>query len=72
MIHPGVYEFYRGRALQAPLYGFKCGHDMLEMILHCIACDDLLTSDEIDSIINLCEQAHIKMMEDNYNEREHE
>ena len=26
-----------------------------------------LTTEEFDSIINLCEKAHIKMMEDNYN-----
>ena len=61
------YDFYRGRIESAPSYGFVSGHDILKTIARCAFLDSSLTLDEFDSIINLCEQAHIKMMEDNYN-----
>ena len=62
-----VFEFYRGRIESAPLYGFVSGHEILKTVTRCAFWDSLLTLDEFNSIINLCEQAHIKMMEDNYN-----
>ena len=62
-----VYDFYRGRIDSAPLYGFKAGHEILYVIKWCAFYDSLLTTEEYNSIINLCEKAHIKMMEDNYN-----
>ena len=62
-----VFDFYRGRLESAPSYGFKCGHDILHMVTRCAFWDSNLTPDEFNSIIILAEQAHIKMMEDNYN-----
>lgn len=67
MSHEGVFEFYRGRLSACPSYGFKAGHDLLLLILRCALSDSFLTLSEFNSIINLAEQAHIKMMEDNYN-----
>ena len=62
-----LYDFYRGRIESAPLYGFKSGHEILKTVCRCAFNDSYLTLQEFDSIINLCEQAHIKMMEENYN-----
>ena len=66
-MYQGIFEFYRGRIESAPLYGFVSGHEILKTVTRCAFWDSLLTLDEFNSIINLCEQAHIKMMEDNYN-----
>ena len=66
---PGVFDFYRDRINACPLYGFKSGHEILHVIMRTTFNDSLLTLDEFDSIINLCELAHNKMMEDNYNEQ---
>ena len=66
-MYDGVFDFYRGRVESAPLYGFKSGHDILNVIQRCAFWDSFLTDDEYNSIINLCEQAHIKIMEENYN-----
>lgn len=62
-----LYNFYRGRIDSAPNYGFTAGHDILRYVARCAFNDSFLTLDEFNSIMNLCEQAHIKMMEDNYN-----
>ena len=62
-----LYDFYRGRIESAPHYGFVAGHDIIRTVCRCAFHDSHLTLAEFDSIINLCEQAHIKMMEDNYN-----
>lgn len=62
-----VFNFYRGRIESAPLYGFTSGHEILKTVTRCAFNDSYLTTQEFDSIINLCEQAHIKMMEENYN-----
>ena len=62
-----LFNFYRGRIESAPSYGFVAGHDILRVILRTAFEDSELTDGEFDSIINLCQQAHIKMMEDNYN-----
>lgn len=62
-----LYEFYRGRVESTPLYGFKSGHEILKTVCRTSFHDSYLTTEEFDSIINLCEKAHIKMMEDNYN-----
>lgn len=67
MSYEGVYEFYRDRLSACPSYGFKAGHDLLRLVLRCALSDSFLTLGEFDSIIKLAEQAHIKMMEDNYN-----
>ena len=62
-----LYNFYRGRIESAPHYGFTAGHDIIRTVCRCAFNDSYLTPQEFDSIINLCEKAHIKMMEDNYN-----
>ena len=62
-----VFDFYKGRLLACPSYGFNCGHDMLKMVTRCAFWDSTLTLDEFNSIMILAEKAHIKMMEDNYN-----
>jgi len=63
----GAYQFYRSRIESAPNYGFRSGHEILKVVCRTAYHDSWLTTDEFSSIINLCEQAHIKMMEDNYN-----
>ena len=65
--HEGVFEFYRGRIESAPNYGLSSGHEILKTVLRCAFWDSLLTLEEFNSIIILCEKAHIKMMEENYN-----
>ena len=70
MSYDGVMKFYRDRIISCPCYGFKEGHNLLDLIIKCARHDlhiDMLTSDEYNTIINLCYKAHIKMMEDNYN-----
>ena len=62
-----TYDFYKGRIESAPHYGFVAGHDIIRVVLRTAFNDSYLTPHEFDSIINLCQQAHIKMMEDNYN-----
>ena len=62
-----LFQFYKGRIESAPLYGFIAGHEILHFIARCALYDSELTQSEFNSIINLCEKAHIKMMEDNYN-----
>ena len=68
MSYEGVYEFYLGRIESAPAYGFKAGHELLRLILRCAMSDDMLTREEFNSIMKYAEKAHIKMMEDNYND----
>ena len=62
-----LFNFYGGRIESAPNYGFKSGHDILSVVCRCAFYDSFLTDDEFNSIIILCEKAHIKMMEDDYN-----
>ena len=62
-----LYNFYKGRIESAPSYGFVAGHDLIRWVARCALYDSFLTVEEFNSIIKLCEQAHIKMMEDNYN-----
>lgn len=63
-----AYEFYLDRLHACPSYGFQQGHEILCMITRCAFWDSTLTLDEFNSIIKLADEAHIKMMEDNYNE----
>lgn len=63
-------DFLRGRVEACPSYGFSSGEELLRVIHACAyycANSGELTPAEFSSIINLCEQAHIKMMEENYN-----
>ena len=63
-----VFEFYRDRITSCPSYGFRAGHELLHTVTRCAFNDSMLTEEEFNSIIILAEKAHIKMMEDNYNE----
>ena len=67
MSYEGVFEFYCSRIDSAPKYGFKAGHELINIIMRTAYWDSFLTMAEYKTIINLCEEAHIKMMEDNYN-----
>ena len=60
--------FYLDRVCSAPAYGFKAGHEIINAILRAIDHDSSLTDEEYDRIIKTCHQAHITMMEDNYND----
>lgn len=60
-------EFYKDRICACPFYGFTSGHEILNTVIRCAFWDSNLTIEEFNSIINLAEMAHIKMMEDNYN-----
>ena len=62
-----LFNFYRGRIESAPSYGFIAGHNLLRVIVRTAFNDSLLTLEEFNIIMNLCQHAHIKMMEDNYN-----
>ena len=62
-----AFDFYKGRLSACPSYGFQEGHKILCMVTRCAFHDSTLTDAEFNSIMNSAEQAHIKMMEDNYN-----
>lgn len=62
------YEFYMDRLMACPFYGFKAGHEILEVVVRCASADSSLTSLEYISIIKQADLCHIKLMEDNYNE----
>ena len=62
-----VYNFYKSRLAFAPLYGMNGGHQIIKAVTRCAFWDSYLTADEFNSIIILAEQAHIKLMEENYN-----
>lgn len=60
-------DFYRGRIESAPKYGFRSGHEILRTVTRTAFWDSQLTEDEFTTIINLCEEAHKYMMEENFN-----
>ena len=68
MIYDGVYEFYMDRIESCPSYGFKSGHQILDVILRCAGAEKMLTVEEYNSIIKQAELCHIKMLEENYND----
>ena len=61
------FDFYKDRLRTCPSYGFVSGHEILKTVTRCAFHDSTLTEEEFHNIIMLAEQAHIKMMEDNYN-----
>lgn len=67
-MYEGVYEFYADRLRACPNYGRKSGEEILAVVFSCARVDPMLTPEEFNSIITLCEKAHIKMMEDDYND----
>ena len=69
--YEGVLDFYMDRLRACPLYGFKAGQELLHVIHACAYYDagrDFLTPDEFSIIIKSCQETHIKLMEDNYND----
>ena len=66
--HEGIFDFYKCRIESAHNYGFRSGHEILKVVIRTSFNDSLLTPDEFATIINLCEEAHIKLMEENFNE----
>ena len=65
--YPGVYEFYLGRINSSRNYGLFAGDQILDTIRRCAFWDSFLTKGEYISIINLCDEMHKKLMEDNFN-----
>lgn len=63
-----VFDFYQGRLDSAPNYGLRAGHQIVATVCRCAFHDSFLTDEEFESIINLCEMAHIKILEECYNE----
>ena len=63
-----IFNFYADRIAQAPKYGFRSGHEILSVVGRTALNDSCLSLSEFDEIMHLMEAAHIKMMEDNYNE----
>lgn len=66
------FDFYKDRLNACHSYGFCEGHKILSMVIRCAFHDSTLTDTEFNSIMNSAELAHIKMMEDNYNEGWHD
>ena len=62
-----MFDFYANRIASAPNYGFRSGHEILSVVGRTALKDSCITLSEFDQIMRLMEQAHIKMMEDNYN-----
>ena len=62
-----MFDFYANRIASAPNYGFCSGHEILAVVGRTALKDSCITLSEFDQIMRLMEQAHIKMMEDNYN-----
>ena len=63
-----MFDFYANRIQQAPKYGFRSGHEILAVVGRTALNDSCLSLSEFDEIMHLMEAAHIRMMEDNYNE----
>ena len=64
----GVYDFYVNRIESSRNYGLFSGDQILDTVRRCAFWDSFLTKQEYVSIINLCDDMHKKLMEDNYNE----
>ena len=65
--YEGVFAFYKGRIESAPNYGLR-GDEILKVVLRCAFWDFFLTDDEYSIIINLCDLAHQKILENNWKE----
>lgn len=61
-----LHDFYKGRIESAPKYGFRQGHEILKVVTRTAFWDSQLTEEEFNSIINLCEDAHKYMLEENF------
>ena len=65
----GVYEFYVNRIEACRNYGLFSGDGILNTITRSAFLDSMLTTEEFNSIVNMCDEMHKKLMEDNYNEQ---
>lgn len=68
-MYPGVQQFYLDRLEVCTKYGFTAGHDIIAAVIHVATFDSMLTSDEFSVILDKAHEAHIKLMEVNYNEQ---
>lgn len=68
MIMNDAFSFYMGRLSASLTYGFSEGHKIIRMVCDCALHDDSLTLEQFNSIIKRATVAHIKLMEDNYND----
>ena len=66
--YEGVKDFYISRIMCAMTFSLHEGDQWLGTILSAISHDSMLTDAERNSIINLCEIAHNKLLEDDFNE----
>lgn len=66
--YDGVYEFYTDQINASRNYGLFSGDQILDTIRRCAFWDSFLTGQEFNSIMNLCNEMHNKLMEDHYNE----
>ena len=67
IFYEGVFTFYKGRIESAPNYGLR-GDEILKVVLRCALRDSFLTDDEYMTIINLCQLAHQRILENNWKE----
>ena len=65
--YEGVFSFYKVRIESAPNYGLR-GDEILKVVLRCALRDSFLTDDEYNIIINMCQLAHQKILENNWKE----
>lgn len=61
------YNFYLGRIIAVRPYGLFSGDEILKTITRSAFWDNSLTLDEFNNIIDLCDEMHRILMEDNYN-----
>ena len=66
-MYEGVYDFYLERINATRNYGLIAGDEILKTITRSAFWDSMLTLDEFNNIIDLCDEMHKKLMEDNYN-----
>lgn len=64
----GVYDFYVNRIEACRNYGLFSGDGILKTITRSAFWDSMLTTEEFNSIVKMCDEMHKKLMEDNYNE----
>lgn len=68
-MYPGILEFYLNRLEVCTNYGFTAGHDLIATVIHAATFDNMLTKHDFSVILDKAQEAHIKLMEVNYNEQ---
>ena len=64
----GMFDFYIRRLMACPAYGFKAGHEILNIIVRCSQNDPTLSYDDKIRIMEVVHEVHKYLMEVNYNE----